>query len=102
MTQQSIHTITKKKWVIYYPELAYFSPHFKKLSSIKQNDIFIHEQKTKLLLLTLYFDLILLPPEHFVRTVFGANLFNNSGLRPLFDYGIIVTTYCGNKGDAAV
>ena len=93
MTQQSIRTITKKKWVVYYPELAYFSPHFKKLSSIEQNDIFLHEQKNKLLLLTLYFDLILLPPEHFVRTVFGAKLFNNSSVRPLFDNGIIVTTY---------
>jgi len=80
--------------------LAYFAPNFRKLSSSKQDDLFLYEQKDKLLLLTLYFDLILIPPEHFVRTLLGAKLFNDSSLRPLFDSGIIVTTYWDQFNDA--
>ena len=100
MTQELIYNITQKKWVIYYPELAYFSPNFKKLSTINKDETFLHDQKNKLLILSLYFDLILIPPEHFVRTLFGAKIFNNSSLRPLFENGIIVTTYWDQFRDA--
>ncbi len=100
MTQELIYNITQKKWVIYYPELAYFSPNFKKLSTINKDETFLHDQKNKLLILSLYFDLILIPPEHFVRTLFGTKIFNNSSLRPLFENGIIVTTYWDQFRDA--
>ena len=100
MAQSTIYSATRDRWVIYYPEMAYFAPNFRKLSSTRQHDLLFYEHRSKLLLLALYFDLILIPPEHFVRTFFGAKLFNDSRLRHLFDSGIIVTTYWDQFSDA--
>ena len=90
----------KNNWVVYYPELAYFLPEFEKLTSKDEENQFLQEQKRKMTILCLYFDIVIIPPEHFIRTSTSTKIYNDPNLRTLFDKGIIATTYWEHLSDA--
>ena len=98
--EKTIFEITRNSRVIYYPELAYFLPEYDKLSSVEEESSFVREHRQRLTLLSLYFDLVLIPPEHFVRTHIASQIYEDSVLRPLFDAGILMTTYWEQINDA--
>jgi hypothetical protein len=98
---QTIFEATRSSRAIYYPELAYFLPEYEQLSSPDEEAFVLQEHRRKLRILALYFDLVLIPPEHFVRARMAARLYADPLVRPLFDAGILVTTFWNRLTDAA-